>query len=159
MDSRNRKSAQPGWRKSPIAGLLILAGLAAVTGIAVNRRYTILATGTFHPVNGSGTGWARVIQQRTRQKLEVFGVRIGNQEETEVRFIAASDALDSITAASTASRSVGILPAGSRSATFLIDPPVDLRRFRAVMLWSEAKHRNLVTAPLDATEQPELGAK
>ena len=101
----------------------------------------------------------RVIQQRTRQKLEVFGVRIGNQEETEVRFIAASDALDSITAASTASRSVGILPAGSRSATFLIDPPVDLRRFRAVMLWSEAKHRNLVTAPLDATEQPELGAK
>jgi hypothetical protein len=142
-----------------MAALFILAGAATVTGVVINRRYTVLATGTFHPVAGSVTGWVRVINQRSRQQLEVFGMRMGSQGDAEVRLIAASDALDSITAESTASRAVGILPTGSRSATFLIDPPVDLRRFRAVMLWSDTKHQNLVTAPLEATGQTLLGAK
>ena len=153
MDSRNRTSV-PRWSKIAMAVLFILAGAATVTGVVINSRYTVLATGTFHPVAGSGTGWVRMINQRTRQQLEVFGMRMANQGDTEVRLIAASDALDSITAESTASRTVGILPGGSRSATFLIDPPLDLRRFRAVMLWSGTRHQNLVTAPLEAPEQP-----
>ena len=158
MDSRKPHNAQRRPRKAALAVLPIIAGAAILTGVAFYNRYNVLATGTFHPVGRTGTGWARIISQRTHQRLELIGIRTSYEGEAEVRLMAASDALDSITAESTANRSVGILPAGARSGSFLIEPPIDLRRFRAVMLWSAAKHLNLLTAPLQVPEQPYPGA-
>jgi hypothetical protein len=155
MDSPNRKNAQLRV-KVAIAGIFIIAG--TVMGVALYNRYSVLATGTFHPVDRPGTGWVRIISQCSRQRLELIDMTTPDEGEAEVRLMATSDALDSITAESTVGRLVGILPAGARSGSFLVDPPIDLRRFRAVMLWSAAKHLNLITAPLQVSEQPYPGA-
>ena len=153
MDSRNPRNSRLQRTKLAVAALFLVAGAAMVTGVAFYNRNHVLATGTFHPVARRGTGWVRIISQGTRQRLQLIDVRTAGETESEVRLMATSDALDSMTAESTASRSVGVLPSGSRSGTFPIEPPVDLRTFRSVMLWSAEDHLNLLTAPLEVSEQ------
>jgi hypothetical protein len=158
MDSLNRTSNRPRERTLVMAAAIVFAGVA-VAGVLLNKSYTIVASGAFHPVSLRGTGRVRIVAQRSGLRLELIDIRLGDESQAEVRIIAASDALDNSTAETTAFRGIGTLPAKTRSAAYPIDPSVDLGRFRAVVLWSSAKHLNLITAPLVAAESAHSGAR
>jgi hypothetical protein len=132
--------------------ILVSTALAGVASVVVNNRVTVLATGIFHPVEIAGSGWVRVVHSGQERQLQLIGIRLENGFDTEVRLIAASDALDSSTVEAAAFRTLGILPAGIGSAAYPIDPSVDFDKFRAVSLWAASKHRNLITAPLQVAK-------
>lgn len=152
MGSLNRTSNMS--RRGRIWVILLLASVlvAALASVIASNRYSILATGTFHGVVDPGSGWVRVIQLRAGLRLELIGVHLEHPMPVDVRLIAASDAFDSVTAEAAAFRSVGVLPAGTISAEYAVDPALDLAKFRAVTLWSVARRLNLVTAPLQLNE-------
>jgi hypothetical protein len=138
--------------------ILVSAGLAGMASVAVHNRFTVVATGAFHPVEIPGSGWVRVVHRGQERQLQLIGVRLENGPDAEVRLIAASDALDSSTVEATASRTLGVLPAGAASAAYRVDPSVDFERVRAVSLWSVSERRNLITAPLQVAESRFYGA-
>jgi len=152
MDSLNRKSKRFRLRSIGVVAILAFASLAGVGGLIVHNRYEVVATGTFHPVAEAGSGWVRVIRQGDRRWLQLIAIQLGNQREAETRLIAASDALDSGTVETAACRKLGILSAGTHSATFALDAAIDLAKYRAITLWSLASHSNLLTAPLQVAE-------
>jgi hypothetical protein len=119
----------------------------------------VLASGTFHPVARPGAGWVRVVSHGShRANVQLINIRLRNAPELEVRFVAASDVLDSSTAEAAAYLTVGSLPAGANSGEYDIDAVLDLNRYRAVTLWSTADHLNFMTAPLQVAGQSSIGA-
>jgi len=156
MDSLNRKSKRIGLRLSVLAAILTSASLAGMWALIVHNRYEVVATGAFHPVAATGSGWVRVIRQGDHRWLELIAIRLGNQMAAETRLIAASDALDSGTVETAVCRKLGVLPAGTHSATYALDAAIDLSKYRAVALWSPVSHSNLLTAPLQVAEAPHM---
>lgn len=124
----------------------VLAGTAAFGNWALPAS---LAAGNFHRVAVDGTGRATVERQWLgRRTLLLSDMRVPLNLTAEVRLIAADDAFDDATAEDTVHVVLGGLGPGYTDAAFPLNSGLDIRSFRAVVLWSNDLQLNLMTAPL-----------
>ncbi len=110
---------------------------------------TLAYTGSFHPVNHTGSGTAAVYVTGASQELR-FGRDFVTQAgpRLEVWLVAADDPSDNATVLASSSISLGALESTTGVQRYAIPPGTDLAVYRAVTVWCVAAQVNFTTAPL-----------
>ena len=129
----------PVWIFAAILGL----GVAA----AIQRMCTptLLATGKFHPVAHKGSGTVSLYRLRDgRRVLRFYELKTARRPDLAVYLVAAKDALDNESVLQAGFRSLGKLG----DCVYQVPAGVNLRKYRAVTIWSMKYQVNFTTAPL-----------
>jgi hypothetical protein len=125
-----------------VLGTVLTISAAALFG----HRERVLLSGSFHSVVHKGAGEARVVAGADgRRILRLGGVKTYPGNDLQVCLVGAPDAEDNDTV-----RQAGFECLGKFAATGSYELPagLDLKKYRAVTIWSRDSQVNFTTAPL-----------
>ena len=151
MSSRSR------YKAAAFAITIIAACLAVVAmrwGLRASPAFEkIVASGRFHQVAHKGVGSA-AIYQLSDEKLELrlTGFRTDDGGALQVLLIAAPDALENETVEKSEHIVLGDLKNTEGNQSYALPDDLDLRKYRAVTIWSRKHRVNFTTAPLSLIE-------
>jgi Electron transfer DM13 len=145
-------------RRAIQALALALAVLFGAAGVMVLRyrfgkTVRMLAAGEFHPVAHKGSGQAILIQLADgARRLHLVGFQTGAGSDLQVCMVAAADCRENESVEKAGFIALGPLRDAERDQRFEVPIEIDLRRYRAVTIWSRKYRVNFTTAPLRLLE-------
>jgi hypothetical protein len=132
-----------------VAAIAVLAFAAA--GVTRLVSPTTLASGRFHNVAHKGSGMAEILETASGQRvLRLSDFSTAPAPGLCVLLISAPDARENETVKRSQRMRLGPLAACEGDQDYEIPPGADVRRYRAVTIWSEKYGVNFTTAPLAA---------
>jgi len=138
----------PRWIWIVLGGALF-AVVTLLAGRVLAGPERVLLSGNFHSVAHKGTGEARVVVRGDgRRMLRLMALKTYPGEELEACLVGAPDAEDNDTVRQAGRVCLGPYDPKAQWAVYELPPGIDLRRYRAVAIWSRPYQVNFTTAPL-----------
>ncbi len=126
-----------------LGGLLLLLALS----VRPSNPPAPMASGEFHPVAHKGSGTVAIYRSRQGLVLEML-LQTSFRPDLVLYLTDAQDAHDNETVKNATRLVVGPVRDTAGRQTFLMDPGVEVGRYRSATVWSAKYGVNFTTAPL-----------